>query len=238
MHLESTNFASYIRDLITGLCDTENYDRQRLAIQSAPGLIRRKTGFGKELSDRAEELATALIALSDPFEIENFQELRVQAMIALVVAEPRQLGPWFARTFFEGDYSIMQRVSILTALGLAARELGGFKDEDADFTGAKEVRENSFPTKLLPAKYHKLYASEVSSVNAIANKIEQNIIQPLAISAADQATGPDVLKVRTFSSRMEVKKRQKKPAANALAQIVGEAFFFPLTGRWWTHMQA
>ncbi|KAI9821423.1 MAG: telomere binding protein [Phylliscum demangeonii] len=60
----------------------------------------------------------------------------------------------------------------------------------------------------------------------------------MALKAADQVVGPDVLKVRTFSSRMDVESRRKKPAPNELAKIVSSAFFFPLTGRWWMQVRA
>lgn len=55
----------------------------------------------------------------------------------------------------------------------------------------------------------------------------------MAAEAADKVTGPNILKVRTFSSRIEVEKRRVKPAENRLGRVVAEAFFFPLTGRWW-----
>jgi telomere length regulation protein len=37
---------------------------------------------------------------------------------------------------------------------------------------------------------------------------------------------------------MEVEKKRQKPIPNALAQIVAENFFFPLTGRWWLQVRA
>jgi len=51
--------------------------------------------------------------------------------------------------------------------------------------------------------------------------------------------GPDVLKLKTFSSRI---KSQPKPARkiikNNLATIISSSFFFPLTGRFFVHLKA
>ena len=170
--------------------------------------------------------------------MDKFQELRLQGMIAVVVAQPLKMGQWFSRTFFEGDYSMAQRASILTTLGMSARELAGFKEQDASFTGANIVSENSFPTKKLPNKLHEAYITAASPLDRTVKKLEKLMIQPMAVEAADKLTGPNALKVRTFSSRMEVEKKRKKPIPNDLAKIVAEGFFFPLTGRWWIHLQA
>lgn len=229
---------SYILDLIAGLQDTDNYDRQRLALLNAASLVRRKASFGTEVSENIEELATLLVGLSDKFQMDNFQELRLQGMIAVLVARPLQMGQWFSRTFFEGDYSLAQRASILTTLGMGARELAGFQEEDAALTGANTTSERKFPSEMLPEKLHEAYTVVASPVDRTVKDLEKLMIQPMAVEAADKLTGPNALKVRTFSSRMEVEKRRKKVIPNELAKLVAEAFFFPLTGRWWIHLQA
>lgn len=111
----------YIRDLIRYLRDTDNYDRQKLALSTAASLIRRKANFGTEVSSHAEELAALLVGLQDKYEIDDFQEMRTQGMIAVLVALPLKMGQWYAKTFFDGDYSLAQRASILTTLGSTLR---------------------------------------------------------------------------------------------------------------------
>ncbi|CAD0106893.1 unnamed protein product [Aureobasidium uvarum] len=227
----------YIRDLIAGLNDSENYDRHSLALQNAAALIRRKTSFGKEVGDHALELAATLVGLGDTFDMEDFLELRLQALIAVLVSSPAQMAPWFARQVFDGDYSLSQRTTVLSVLGLGARELAGYKDEDEDLN--PKLAATSFPSKQLPERLHKMYTAERNvPVARIASSLERSMIQPMALDAADKMSGPNVLKVRTFSSRMEVEKKRKKVIPNALAKIVAEGFFFPLTGRWWQNLQA
>ena len=189
------------------------------------------------MSDHIEELATQLTGLGDKYSMENFQQLRLQGMIAVMVARPLQMGQWFSKTYFNGEYSVSQRASILTTLSMGARELAGFKEEDASLTGATLSLENSFPSKRLPEKMHKMYL-DAAPVNSITQKLERVMIRPMAAEAADKLSGPKALKVRTFSSRMEVEKKRKKAIPNELAKIVADGIFFPLTGRWQYHLQS
>ena len=156
--------------------------------------------------------------------------MRLQAMIAIVVAKPLIMGQWFSNTYFNGDYSMSQRISIISALGLAAREVAGYKDEDSSLTQANSAPD--FPSKRLPDKYAKIYDRDAAPVNALVQKLERSMLQPMAVQAADKMSGPNALKVRTFSSRMEVERKRKKAIPNQLAKIVADGFFFPLTGRW------
>ncbi|KAL6715766.1 telomere binding protein [Lecanora helva] len=227
----------YIRDLIAGLRDTEDFDRHKLALTNAASLVRRKAAFGTEVSDNIEDLATLLVGLGDKWEMDDFQNFRLQGMIAVLTAEPLKMGQWFSKTFYNGDYSMGQRASVLTTLSMGARELAGLGKEDAALTGAIP-KEDLFPSKRLPEKLHKIYALEAAPMNALSSQLERTMIQPMAAAAADQVTGPNALKVRTFSSRMAVEKKRQKPIPNALAKVVAEGFFFPLAGRWRIHLQS
>lgn len=209
-----------------------------MALSTASNLIRRKAAFGTEVSDNIEELASILVGLGEKWAMENFQQMRLQGMIAVLIAEPLKMGQWFSRTFYNGDYSMGQRASVLTVLGLGARELAGLGKEDAALTGANATTESSFPSKRLPDKLHKIYALEAAPMDALSSQLEKTMIQPMAAEAADKFSGPNALKVRTFSSRMAVEKKRQKPVPNALAKIVADGFFFPLTGRWRIHLQS
>ncbi|OBT47587.1 hypothetical protein VE00_02964 [Pseudogymnoascus sp. WSF 3629] len=228
----------YIRDLISYFRDTENYDRQRLALSTAATLIRRKSGFGTEVKDHAEELATVLMGLQDKYDIDDFNDLRLQGMISVLLCDPQRMAKWFSRTFFDGDYSISQRASVLSTIAISARELGGFKEEDKSLTKKALASSNNFPSKRLPERLHDVYAAEESPVDSLSHQLSKTMIQPLAASLADKATGPDILKVRTFSSRLAVESRRAPPTVNALSSMVAESFFFPLTGRFFAHLKA
>jgi telomere length regulation protein len=227
----------YIRDLITGLRDQENYEQHQLAIATAATLIRRKANFGSEVTDHIDELATILVGLHNNLDLDDFETQRQQALIAVLLARPAEMAQWFATSFFSGDYSLSQRTAMLTTLGLGARELAGLKDAATeDLLPPKP----SFPSKNLPPQLHALYTSNPVDppLERITSGVTKHLLSPLAAQAADTLTGPNILKVRTFSTRMEVEKRRQKPIPNALAQIVADNFFFPLTGRWWLRARA
>ncbi|KAG8627040.1 hypothetical protein KVT40_004523 [Elsinoe batatas] len=231
----------YIRDLIAGLQDQEKYDRHKLALENAASLIRRKTKFGKEVSDHATELGLILVGLQDHFELDQFVELRVQALIALLISNPSELAPWLARQAFEGDYSLSQRGTILSAIGLAARELAGYTDVDA--LNPTIASPASFPSKRLPEKYHAIYAPSSSPstqpipsspLNTITTSLTTSILSPLAANAAEAATGPTILKSRTISSRLSPSVRTKR-IPNHLSALLYTSFFTPLLGHFHTH---
>jgi len=227
----------YIRDLIAGLRDQENHDRHELALSAAASLIRRKANFGTEVADHLDELVTVLAGLQENSEFEGFAQLRQQALIAALLAKPAQMAQWFSRSFFSGDYSVTQRIAMLTTLGIGARELAGIKDSSTDDLVPAQP---SFPSKQLPPHLHKIYAedNEVTTVAKISNSMVRQMLSPMASDAADQLNGPTILQVRTFSTRMQVEKKRHKPIPNSLAQIVADNFFFPLTGRWWVQVHA
>lgn len=238
----------YVRNLITYLRSTEDYDRQKLALTTAPTLIRRKANFGTEVKEHAEELATLLIGLQDKFDIENFYDLKLQGMIAVVVAQPQKMGPWFAKTFFDGDFSMAQRSSVLSVLGLGARELAGYATSEYASAAA-------FPSQALPERMRKLYVEDADSssrlpssstlkalpanaLDTISKTLTSEFMAPLAANAADAATGPDALKLSTFTSRLEQQQKagsKAKPRVRAIpnttAQLIATSFFFPLTAR-------
>ena len=227
----------YIRDLIIFLRDAENHDRHVLALRAAPSLIRRKANFGNEVGDHVIELANLFAGLGDHFELDDFAKLRLQSLVAVLIARPKEMGRWFAKAFFEGDYSISQRGAVLSAIGLSARELAGLENGD-DLTGPAKEMSKAFPSKKLPEKFHKLYGGDDDPVARESKKLERGMMQPLALNAADKLSGPNALKVRTFSSRMDVEKKRKKPMSNDFANIVADSLFFPLTGRFQTTLQA
>ena len=223
----------YIRDLMAMLRDDQNHDRFQLGIKNAARLIRRKTDFGSEVKDHANEIGVILCNLRDPFDTDDFDTLKLQAMIAVILSDVKSMAPWFSKQVFIGEYSISQRCIMLSALGLSGRELAGFKNEDEL---NPKLAVESFPSKRLPSRLHAIYDQPASSVKRLekaSSDVEQALIKPLALQAADQSTAHlNAVKVRTFSSRMDVERTKRKPAANALAKLFGSSYFFPLVNRY------
>ncbi|EGE79073.1 hypothetical protein RJZ56_001016 [Blastomyces dermatitidis] len=227
----------YIRDLLSCLRDTDNAERYNLGISTAPTLIRRKASFGTEVAENSEALALLIVGLQDKYNLPRFQEYKLQSEIALLVAYPLTMGRWFVHTLFNADLSQSQRSTILIALGLSTRELAGFGKEDADAMSLPPAVDSSFPSKRLPSNLATTYGDVNNPIDAISKKLSQATLKPLALHAADSLTGPNALKVRTFSSRMEVEKRKQqreqqrreKAVPKDLHRILSDGFFFPLT---------
>jgi telomere length regulation protein len=241
----------YVRDLITYLRDSENYDKQKLALATAPTLIRRKASYGTEVSSHIEDLASLLVGIQDKFDLDDFYQLRLQGMIALVVAQPEKMGQWFSKTFFDGDYSLSQRASILIVLGLSARELAGF--DTSEYASA-----TAFPSKKLPERIEKLYLDSQQSsdkqigsgsplkalppnaLDTVAQSLTSSFLAPIAAEAADATTGPGALKLSSFTSKLQKTKAsggkaktkaQVRSIPNTTAALISKAFFFPLAAR-------
>ena len=115
----------YIRDLMKYL-QSEDYTKVNIALKTAPKLIRQKATFGTELSTHAHDLGRIFVGMQDTFEMENFQEMRQSALIALVASAPSE-APYLIDIFFTGDLSIQQRCILLSALGIGSRELAGLE---------------------------------------------------------------------------------------------------------------
>jgi telomere length regulation protein len=92
-------------------------------------LVRQKATFGTELSDQAVDLARVLVGLQDTYDMEQFQEMRQAALIALVASAPETVAPYLINIYFTGDISIQQRCILLSALGIGARELAGLEKQ-------------------------------------------------------------------------------------------------------------
>ena len=220
----------YIAELIKLLQVNDKPEVVELALKTAPNLIRRKAGFGTELAENIDTVASALINLQEGMSREEAQQLRLRSLIACLVALPVRMGPWLASMYFEGDFSLAQRATILTTVGLGARELAGYNDAP----GTKVDKQASFPSKRLPASLEALY----TPVDSLAGQIEHATLQPMALAAADKVTGPDVLKVRTFSSRLDVERKTAQKAKQRqtrvpkdIHKLLTESLFLPLCCR-------
>lgn len=221
----------YITSLIKLLNVTDDPSTVKLALETAPSLIRRKAGFGDELASNLLPLASSLLNLQEGMSQQEFQQLRLDALIALFVSKPSVMGPWTASVYFETDLSLSQRAALLTLLALGAREIAGIDD------GLGKAS-TQFPSSRLPPHLESIYASEQSPVNTISTTLSHRTLQPMALSAADKLSGPDILKVRTFSSRMAVAAKEaaksearSKRVPKDLHKLLSESIYLPLCSR-------
>jgi len=194
-----------------------------LALQHASALIRRTSGntnTSKEVTSHLSPLAAALAGLDDRYAIPSFDEMRRDALASLILASPVKVGPWIAHAFYTGDYGLSQRGMLLTSLGLAARELAGL-----------EAAPPAQPSTQLPPHISSVWGSKHDPISALSSSLARTYLTPLALHAADTLTGPRVLKVHTFSSRLSVAARTSAPSHRKILDVA-PYFVLPLTGGW------
>jgi hypothetical protein len=216
----------YIRDLLSYLNAEDSYDKQLLGVTHGARLIRQKVKFGQELTVHAKELATTLAGMHNSFDIDNFDNLRLSVMTALVASAPETVPAYLAQLLLSADYSLQQRISVLSGIVLGARELAGLQDVDANAAP-------SFPSKMLPPNVHERFMP--SQVDAIADHLEKQLLIDTATDAAEseQISGPKVLRM---SRRLE-KARENGPKiiTNKYAKLASRYFFGPLLSQWYAY---
>jgi telomere length regulation protein len=217
----------YIHTLISSLTSSDP-STITLALRTAPSLIRRKATFGTELSSSLDALASALLNLSEGMSKPAQQSHRLSALIALVVASPERMGPWLCAMYFEGDVSLVQRATLLSAIGLGVRELAGYSTVDTDEKSRGEGKgDASFPSKRLPPS--------LSGIYTLTNTLSGATLQPLASAAAETLSGPAILNTRVISSRLTKSRLSHNPTATTphpnLHALLPPSFLLPLLTR-------
>ncbi|WFD20009.1 telomere binding protein [Malassezia caprae] len=120
----------YVYELVP-LLRERAYQANKLALKHAEPLIRRKTGWGAEVAEHAVDLAVALAALQDNYEIHAFEERRTRALAALCVAAPGVVVDCLCEQVFSPHYALAQRLSMLRAMADAAQEMAGLAPREA-----------------------------------------------------------------------------------------------------------
>ncbi|ODV62162.1 Tel2p ASCRUDRAFT_68993 [Ascoidea rubescens DSM 1968] len=157
----------YIKDLISYLNDDSSLEKRRIALKECANLLRFKNQFSDEINFYSVQLARLLMNLtSDKFNLNkenendvdvdvdkgfNFEELRLKSLVSCIISNVEQVPEVLIKLIFTGDFSIQQRISILSSLSLAARELRGFNDNVA--YNSNTIK-SYFPTKTLPKHLH------------------------------------------------------------------------------------
>ncbi|KAK6201657.1 telomere length regulation protein-domain-containing protein [Scheffersomyces amazonensis] len=224
----------YIKDLLKYISvDTskkEAYDKRRIALTVGPTLIRQKINFGNEVGFHAEELITQLLAMSNHFDESDFDVLRLNCLIAVLVASPESTLH-ICELLSNGDYSLQQRMIILSSISLAARDLRGFSDEVV----TSSYSSTKFPTKQLPPNLHKAFTeidNQPSIITSLQHSIQDDLMSSVSEVQSDKiAEGMKVLRVSKSLNPKKV--MQDIPRRQDFYKLIGAKFFFPLLHVWY-----
>lgn len=223
----------YIKDLLSYLSEDE-YEKQKLAIENAEHLIVQKAKFGEELEFYSKELASSLVSLKDTYEIENYNEKKLNAIKSLVAACPTIVPQYMAVLLFEGDYSLQQRLTILSGITLGAKKLSdGYDYEPSVFPGKQLPPEldKAFRTEPLVSVNGKEPAGPKVAIDNLSKELQRGLLKETTDKAEDSIGGPKVLRV---SRKLQKEREFGKPISiyNPYSKVASKYFLFPLTAQW------
>ncbi|KAK9448511.1 telomere length regulation protein-domain-containing protein [Limtongia smithiae] len=240
----------YLIDLISYFREPDQskaITRTKLALMHAAKLILRKASYGTELADTSCELAQIMCGLKNTYNFPNFEQNKLNAMVALVATAPENVGPLLAENITFGDFSMQERLVMLSSLALGAMHISG-----KQIYNFLDVAPNSlFTSELLPDRAHELFLSEsddmpreynnlgVLQVNAAALQIQKGVIATSVAKAAEENAIAErgVLRVSRrlqVEREREIQRQQPHVVAvtNRIGSVAGRSLFFPLAAHW------
>lgn len=229
----------FLKELIAYLnadpkSDKQAYDKIRLALTSGPKLILRSPLKNARFYNNS--LISILIGLTNNYEDSDFDDLRLKCLISCCVQDPVEAPEIVLRNFIAGDYSLQQRLTLLSTLLLSVRYLRGH--DDAAFQVDETKLE--FRSKMLPPAAHRLFLNYDDKFSGLANLIgtdlETEIVEETLSNNRDKLMGQGT--VLRVSSKLTKPKARSSTFVKAripdFYKIVGSKFFFPLTSVWFT----
>ncbi|KAK1928305.1 Telomere length regulation protein TEL2 [Phytophthora citrophthora] len=110
----------YLKDLIAGLLSDDDREKSEAALNEAEILLRRQP---RDLNDKAQEVARALLRLEDKYNTPQFAKLRSQALATTCAQAPTQILPYLTSQALEREQLLQSRIDVLQAMTSAAQEI-------------------------------------------------------------------------------------------------------------------
>ncbi|BGP38955.1 telomere binding protein [Rhodotorula kratochvilovae] len=220
-------------------------ERVEVGLREGEALVRRKAGWGGELSENAVDLAFALMGLQNQFELDDFEQLKQNILVALVVACPIEVAPAVIEQFFTTSYSVAQRHILLASLAFAARELAGLPIP-ISATPAKQLpAEPLFPSKQLPPALHRRLVGssgrEQGQLEALTADLTRMALSGTRDDAEETLPGAareKLLSVRRTTKRSAALSNQPRTTTTpTFSTLAAETFILPLINRFWLYLR-
>lgn len=197
----------FLKDLLKEYLNTNQNQRSDLVslLKQTVKLVRQKSLLPLEVGYYSEELMKNVVALNNNFDEKDFEQWRINSLISLIVVVPDKINDLF-QLLFNSDLSLQQRMSILSSIGLAARELRGLDDENV------MKPEYNFPSRRLPWDN-----PGKNQIEDISDQQKNNVI-------AQGTTTWKSKKLELTSAKSFSRKNEFRKYANN--------FFYPLANGW------
>lgn len=204
---KSRKYIVFLKDLLKEFLNTNQNQRSDLVslLKQTVKLVRQKSLLPLEVGYYSEELMKNVVALNNNFDEKDFEQWRINALISLIVVVPDKINDLF-QLLFNADLSLQQRMSILSSIGLAARELRGLDDKNV------MKPEYNFPSKRLP--WDKASKNQIED---ISDRESNDLI-------AQGTTTWKSKKLELTSAKSTSRKNEFRKYANN--------FFYPLANGW------
>ena len=116
----------YLRDLLKLINEGTDQElareRLQMALATCPALVRSRPA---DLKDVARELAHAILATENRFDLENFSETSRVSLAALTACRPVEVVRYLHLSFFDKELGLNKRLDALQAMVDGAYELAG-----------------------------------------------------------------------------------------------------------------
>lgn len=197
----------FLKDLVKEFEDNEKGHQEQVhLLMDTVKLVRQKKDFAAEIKYYSSPLLTSVAHLSNNMDEDHFEEWKINALVSILSTVPEKVTD-LIKILFMGDISLQQRMCILSALGLAARELRGLDDS------VILKPQSDFPTKRLP------WDKAAGAKTAKSDLIEQ------------QAEDTYLNEGRVVWKSRKLNKSKRAPNENRFMKHAA-LFFFPLAHGW------
>ncbi|EEB05117.2 Tel2/Rad-5/Clk-2 family protein Tel2 [Schizosaccharomyces japonicus yFS275] len=214
----------YIQKLCELLQDGDSYEKQKVALDSATELIKRKTHFGTEVVDHCIRLYKLLLGLQDSFNLPDFFTKRLKAISYLIYAAPEKCAPTACSDIFAADLSLQQRTIILSSISYAAVLLSEGDDPAI------------FPSKLLPQHLHTQYFTE--NLDLLTGDLKNLTLPEVEKTENLVSDNLKLLSTRVISHQSEIEAKKRSPKQNKMFRLLEVNTFFLLTNGFSLSMRA
>lgn len=190
----------YLIDLYDALQDTDDPDLFEQCMISCPALIAEK--LPNDISDIGMQLLRLMIRLDQKFYMENFEQHRFTACVAICCVQPKTCAEYLAKEFHAdvGRYSIAQKILLLDVLGETAKML-------SQLDVKKSIKQN------------------VTATKPLGKLLEMNESKDTIVEAKRVISERIQRKTRRFAHPTAAAYRNEQ--VNRFAAVAGD-FFFPL----------
>jgi hypothetical protein len=161
----------YIVDCIKGLTVKDDFNVYHLALKSLEKVIQRKD---RGLKYYAIQLCNVLLRMDNKYNLEEFDEIRNNALISMLVSAPKVVVEYLTQEFFRDEYGLSHRHLMLNTLLEGAKKLANIEDSKHLITTATSDDGDTFISeeKFFDGRVVKTYKSTQPTLGKVVKRFK------------------------------------------------------------------